>query len=89
MAPDAGPGYKARMRIIALVLIAFAVTSAAAAETLRLPPTEPPQSGKTLPLKGSTANANSCAAYGRGFMMVSGTCVKIGGTVRVDAVTGH
>ena len=77
------------MRIAPLVLISFAVTSAAGAESLRLPPAEQPQSGKTLPLKGTTANANSCAAYGRGFMMVSGTCVKIGGTVRVDAVTGH
>ena len=76
------------MRIIALVLISFAIASAAGAETLRLPSAEQPQpSGKTLPLKGTAAGANSCAAYGRGFMMVEGTCVKIGGTVRVDAVS--
>ena len=90
MAPEAGPGYKAPMRIALPVLIAFAVVSPAGAETLRLPPSEQPQpSGKTLPLKGTTAGANGCASYGQGFMMVEGTCVKIGGTVRVDAVTRH
>ena len=42
-------------------------------------------SGKLLPLKGA-ASANSCAAYGPGFVKVesTGTCVKIGGAVRVD-----
>ncbi|MCP3444073.1 porin [Bradyrhizobium sp. CCGUVB14] len=80
------------MRLSVLVLISLATTSAAGAETLRLPPTEQPQSGKTLPLKsttGAASKANACAAYGRGFMMVEGTCVKIGGSVRVDTVTGR
>lgn len=79
------------MRIIVLILISLATTSAAAAETLRLPPTEAPPPDKTLPLKGvaGSAKANGCAAYGRGFTMVGGTCVKIGGAVRVDAVTGR
>lgn len=76
------------MRIAVPFLTALALTSAAAAETMRLP-IEQPQSGKTLPLKGTTAKANGCASYGRGFTMVEGTCVKIGGTVRVDAVTGR
>ena len=71
------------MRAAILILISFAVTSVAGAEPLRLPPSDQqqPQSGKTLPLKGSTARANSCAAYGQGFMMVNGTCVKIGGAI--------
>jgi hypothetical protein len=77
------------MRATVLILIAFATTSAAAAESLRLPPTEPPQSGKTLPLKGASgaAKAGSCATYGPRFVMVdgTGTCVKIGGSVSVDA----
>ncbi|MGY4505322.1 hypothetical protein ACVWYH_009279 [Bradyrhizobium sp. GM24.11] len=81
------------MRFTVLVLISLATTSAAGAETLRLPPSEPPQPGKTLPLKGAagSAKANGCASYGRGFTMVeaTGTCVKIGGAVRVDAVTGR
>ena len=89
MAPGAGPGYKARMRAIVLLLVSIAATSAATAETLRLPPAEPPQTGKTLPLKGTSgsAKANSCASYGRGFSWVeaTGTCVKIGGSISVDA----
>ncbi|MCG2626348.1 hypothetical protein L6654_06890 [Bradyrhizobium sp. WYCCWR 13023] len=72
-----------------LMLVSLAMTTAAAAETLRLPPTDP--SAKTLPLKGTggAAKANACAAYGRGFTMVEGTCVKIGGTVSVDTVVRH
>jgi hypothetical protein len=73
----------------AILLVFLAATSAAAAETLRLPPAEPAQAGKTLPLKGASgaAKAGSCAAYGRGFTRVeaTGTCVKIGGSVSVDA----
>jgi hypothetical protein len=81
------------MRLTVLVLIALATTSAAGAETLRLPPSEQPQSGKSLPLKSTTgsARASGCAAYGRGFTWVetTGTCVKIGGSVRVDTVTAR
>ena len=89
MAPATGPGYKAAMRAAVLILASLVVASAAGAETLRLPSPKQPQSGKTLPLKGAAAKPNACASYGRGFTMVEGTCVKIGGTVRVDAVTGH
>lgn len=79
------------MRFTVLVLISLATTSAAGGETLRLPLSEPSQPGKTLPLKGAAGSvkANGCASYGRGFTMVEGTCVKIGGAVRVDAVTGR
>lgn len=79
------------MRLTVLFLIALATTSTAGAETLRLPPVEQAPSGKALPLKGAagSANTNGCASYGRGFTMVEGTCVKIGGAVRVDAVTGR
>jgi hypothetical protein len=88
MAPGAAPRYKGRMRTL-LTLALLAMTTAAAAEPLRLPPTDP--SAKTLPLKGTagTAKANACAAYGQGFTMVGGTCVKIGGTVSVDTVARH
>jgi hypothetical protein len=88
MAPRAGPGYNALMRTLLIVVLGFGTISAAAAETLRLPAPERPQAGKTLPLKGAagTAKANSCASYGRGFVMVesTGTCVKIGGAIGVD-----
>jgi hypothetical protein len=76
------------MRATVLILISLAATSAATAETLRLPPAEPPQAGKTLPLKDTSgAKASSCASYGRGFTWVeaTGTCVKIGGSTSVDA----
>ncbi len=74
------------MRAAVLLLAFLAATSALAAETLRLPPAEPVQAGKTLPLKGASAKAGSCASYGRGFYWVeaTGTCVKVGGSVSVD-----
>ncbi|RQH11663.1 hypothetical protein [Bradyrhizobium sp. RP6] len=75
-----------------LILIAFAATSVAAAEAVRLPPAERPQAGRetvrALPLKGAAgkASAGSCASYGRRFVMVegTGTCVKIGGSIGID-----
>jgi len=47
-------------------------------------------SGKTLPLKGASS-ANSCAAYGPGFVKVegSGTCVKVGGAISVGVGTSR
>jgi len=43
-------------------------------------------SSKVLPLKDARP-ANSCAAYGAGFVRVegTGTCVKIGGAVSIGA----
>ena len=48
--------------------------------------TKLPPSGKVLPLKGA-ARDNSCAEYGAGIVRVegSGTCVKVGGYMRIDA----
>ncbi|MEY9121384.1 hypothetical protein ABIA03_006704 [Bradyrhizobium yuanmingense] len=90
MARGSGPGYKAAMRTQLLILLSLLATSATAAEGLRLPPAEPPQAGKALPLNGSTAGkarAGACAAYGPGFAMAegTGTCVKLGGSTSVDA----
>ncbi|UPK23708.1 hypothetical protein [Bradyrhizobium sp. 195] len=76
------------MRRPLLILIPLLTTSAAAAETLRLPPAERPQAGATVPLKGAAgkARAGSCATYGPRFVMVegTGTCVKIGGSISID-----
>ncbi|MEK9280347.1 MULTISPECIES: porin [unclassified Bradyrhizobium] len=76
------------MRALLIILMGVGAASAAAAETLRLPAAERPQAGKALPLKGAAgaAKPNSCASYGRGFVMVdgTGTCVKIGGAISVD-----
>jgi hypothetical protein len=89
MARRLRPGYNGLMRASLLILLSLLATSVAAAEALRLPPSERPQAGKSLPLKGTagTAKANSCASYGRGFAMIesTGTCVKIGGSISVDA----
>jgi hypothetical protein len=50
--------------------------------------TTPP--AKLLPVKPATS-ANSCAAYGAGFVKVEGsdTCVKVGGAVSVDVGTSR
>jgi hypothetical protein len=72
-----------------LLAIAVAMLPASAV------PAEPPGSqkpdlstgsGKLLPLKGASTG-DSCAAFGPGFIKVegTGTCVKIGGAVRIDA----
>jgi Porin subfamily len=70
--------------IISVVLLAYPVRAEQPTTGKLIIPSTP---GKQLPLKGAGA-ANSCAAYGAGFIKVEGTdsCVRIGGTVRVDAV---
>lgn len=97
MARGPGPGYKAAMRLPLLILISLLATPATAGESLRLPPAERPQAGreagkvtnKALPPAGSAgkARAGSCAAYGPRFVMVegTGTCVRVGGSISVDA----
>jgi hypothetical protein len=47
-------------------------------------------SGKTLPLKGASS-ANSCAAYGPGFVKLEGsdTCVKVSGAISVGVGTSR
>ena len=47
-------------------------------------------SGKTLPLRGASS-ANSCAAYGPGFVKLEGsdTCVKVGGAISIGAGTSR
>jgi len=68
-----------------LLAIAVAMLPAAAAEpSSSQKPNKPATSGRLLPLKGAGA-ANSCAAYGAGFVRLAGsdTCVKIGGAVGV------
>jgi hypothetical protein len=66
-----------------LLAIAVAMLPAAAAEpSSSQKPNKPATSGRLLPLKGVGA-ANSCAAYGAGFVKLDGTdtCVKLGGAV--------
>ncbi|SDS27656.1 porin [Bradyrhizobium canariense] len=76
------------MRTIFLaVLVATLSASMALADPPRRAKSDnavPP--GKLLPVKGAGA-ANSCAAFGPGFVKVDGTdtCVKVGGAVSIEA----
>lgn len=68
-------------------LLAFAVllpASSALAEPPNLQKSEKSAAGRTLTLKGASS-ANSCAAYGPGFVKLEGsdTCVMVGGTMSI------
>ncbi len=65
-----------------VAMLPVSLATAEPANAPKLPKTAP---DKLLPLKGASA-ANGCAAYGPGFAKVDGsdTCVKIGGSARVD-----
>jgi hypothetical protein len=75
-----------RKSLIAIVAVTLSASGAPAEQPggQRFDRTAP--SGKQLPLKRSTS-ANSCAAFGAGFVMVEGTntCVKVGGYVSTGA----
>jgi porin-like protein len=68
------------------IAVALLPASAALAEQPGSKPDQFTPSGKLLPVK-EPGTGNSCAAYGPGFIKVegTGTCVKIGGAVRIDA----
>jgi hypothetical protein len=74
------------------ILLAIAVTaltaSSAFAQQFATPNNDKsPPSTRLLPVKRPEARANSCAAYGPGFVKIEGTstCVKTSGSVGVGA----
>jgi hypothetical protein len=73
------------------LLIAIIVTllpaSMAAAEPFHAPKDKAARPDRLAPAKRT---ANSCAAYGAGFVKVDGsdTCMKIGGAVSIGASSG-
>jgi hypothetical protein len=69
-------------KTIMAVVVAVLPTRVAAAEPSSQQPRKPPTIGTLPPVKG-----NPCAAFGPGFVKVDGssTCVKVGGSVGVDA----
>jgi hypothetical protein len=90
MAKSGGSRYKSIMRTFLLLMLVAAWSAPALADPagrLKLDYVTPP--GKMLPVKGAGAS-NSCAEYGAGFTKVAGTdtCVKVGGSVRVDVSGG-
>jgi hypothetical protein len=75
-----------RLPIVIAVSLVASPVMAQSSSPPKLP--KPTESGKTvprtLPMKGASS-ANSCAAYGPGFVKVEGTdtCVHIGGAVSI------
>jgi len=80
------------MRKSLLVILALLLpTSSALAQQPGLQKSEKAAAaGKTLPLRGASS-ANSCAAYGPGFVKLEGsdTCVKVGGAISIGVGTSR
>jgi predicted secreted protein len=80
------------MRNILLILVvtALSISTAAADPFAPQKPAKAATPDKPLPVKRS-GDANSCAAYGPGFVKVAGsdTCVKLGGAVSVGVTSGR
>jgi hypothetical protein len=76
---------------LATVIVVSLLASPAMAQSSNPPKLpKPAQSGKTLPKPlpmKEAPTANSCAAYGPGFVKLAGsdTCVQIGGSISIDA----
>jgi hypothetical protein len=70
------------MKIVLAVVVAVLPTWVAVAQQSGQPPKNSPKSGTQHPVSG-----NPCARYGVGFVKIAGsdTCVKIGGSVSVEA----
>jgi hypothetical protein len=63
----------------------------ARAQTLTDPSPQPAPSRPLVAKPDTHAKVKSCSAYGAGFVNIPGTetCVKIGGSVTVDAATSR
>jgi hypothetical protein len=70
------------MKKIALALVVAVLPTWVAAQQSSQPPTQQKKSDRPL-----RVNNNPCAKYGVGFVKIAGsdTCVKIGGSVGVEA----
>ena len=81
------------MRNCLFIVVAVSLLVSPAIAQSSNPPKVPErtQSAKTLPIKPQpmkgASSANSCAAYGPGFVKVEGsdTCVHVGGAISVEA----
>jgi hypothetical protein len=74
------------MKMIIIAVVAALLPTLLAAAELPKKSTEPRRSASQRPVTG-----NPCAAYGAGFVKVEGssTCIKVGGSVRVEAGGSH
>jgi hypothetical protein len=74
-----------RKLLLAILAATLPALSALAEQPVFPKPETAAKPGKLLPLKG--ASANSCAAFGPGFVRIAGsdTCMKVGGYVSTGA----
>jgi Porin subfamily len=75
---------RSRFPIVIAVSLVVSPAMAESSSPPKIP--KPTQPGKPLPMKGAPS-ANSCAAYGPGFVRLEGTdtCVQIGGAISIGA----
>ncbi len=73
------------MKKIVLALVVGVLPTWVAAQQSSQPPKHSPKSGTQHPVSG-----NACAKYGVGFAKITGsdTCIKIGGSISVEAGGG-
>ncbi|HEY0566857.1 MAG TPA: hypothetical protein VGD13_01815 [Xanthobacteraceae bacterium] len=73
--------------ILLLTIVALLPASTAMAEPTGIPKAQKPAAADRLLPTRKPAAANSCAAYGSGFVKVAGSdsCVKIGGGIGIEA----
>lgn len=74
--------------LLAIVVATLPALTAQAGQPALPRPEDVVKPGKSLPMKGANA-ANSCAAFGAGFVKIAGTdtCMKVGGAVSIGAGT--
>ena len=75
----------------AATLAVVMLDDGARAQTLTGPNPQPAPSRPLVAKPDTTVKVKSCSAYGAGFVNIPGTdtCVKIGGSVTVDAATSR
>jgi len=75
-----------RKILLAIVAATLPALSALAQQPAFPRPEDVARPGKVVPLKGANS-ANSCAAFGAGFVKIAGTdtCMKVGGAVSIGA----
>jgi hypothetical protein len=74
-------------KLLLLTIVALLPASTAMAEPTGTPKAQKPAAADRLLPTRKPAAANSCAAYGAGFVKVTGSdsCVKIGGWIGIEA----
>lgn len=74
-------------KLLLVTIVALLPASTAVAEPSGTPHAQKPAAADRLLPTKRPASANSCAAYGQGFVKLAGsdTCVKLGGGIGIEA----